>query len=221
MATRFANPFPRFFLDSGRLNSGGKLNFFEPGATTIRKDTFSDQALTTPNSNPVVLTESGVIPDIFLDGQYYVSYTTENDVIIDDADFVGEAATTFPTGTFTPQLNFGGNAVGIVYGIQSGNYQLSGTWCTCAVWFNLNSKGSSTGNATITGWPFPAQVSNSFEIGAPVGLALMAAPQNTTFGTFELGGTDFILRGDSNNLDDTDFSNTSVVVCNFAYPIVP
>ena len=221
MATRFANPFPRFFLDSGRLNSGGKLNFFEAGSTTIRKDTFSDQALTTPNSNPVVLTESGVIPDIFLDGQYYVSYTTENDVIIDDADFVGEAATTFPTGVFTPQLNFGGNAVGLTYGVQRGNYQLSGTWCTYAVWFNLNSKGSSVGQANVTGWPFTADVIDSFESGVSVGLGFMAAPQNTAYGTFQVGGTDLRLSGDSGFLDDTDFSNTSVVVINGSYPIVP
>ena len=123
MATRLSNPFPRFFNDSGTLLSGGKLNFFEAGSTTVRKDTYSDQGLTTANSNPVTLTESGVIPDIFLDGQYYVTLTDRNGILIDDADNVGDVA----EGTFAvwnSTTTYGSGGQNIVTG-SNGNVYVS------------------------------------------------------------------------------------------------
>lgn len=123
MANRFTNPFPRYFLDSGTLNSGGKLNFYEAGSTTVRKNTFSNEALTIANENPVTLTASGVIPDIWLDGTYYVTLTDKNGEIIDDADNVG----TVTEGTFavwSSTTTYGSGSTNIVTG-SDGNYYRS------------------------------------------------------------------------------------------------
>jgi hypothetical protein len=83
MSTRFTNPFARFFDTNASLLNGGKLNFYVDDAGTTRKDTYSDNALSVVNANPVVLTASGVIPDIFLSGAYRVVMTDSSDVQID------------------------------------------------------------------------------------------------------------------------------------------
>jgi hypothetical protein len=57
-AYRPLGTFPQYFLADGTVNDGGLINFYETDLTT-RKDTFSDQGLTIPNANPVVLDSSG------------------------------------------------------------------------------------------------------------------------------------------------------------------
>ncbi len=68
---------------------GGQLNFFEPGSTSTRKDTFSDQPGATANTNPVILDDQGVVPDIFLDGTYSVTLTDQGGVLVASADPIG------------------------------------------------------------------------------------------------------------------------------------
>jgi len=315
MANRFTNPFPRYFLDSGTLNSGGKLNFYEAGSTTVRKNTFSDEALTIANENPVTLTASGVIPDIWLDGTYYVTLTDKNGEIIDDADNVGtvtegtfavwSSTTTYGSGstnivtgsdgnyyrsitspnlgndpvsspsaweridflpfynsnvtysqndlvqdsgliyasqansntgnaltavaswlplggrsgTFTPAVEFGGASVGQTYGVQRGNYLLTGDWCIFSLWFNLNNKGTSTGNAKISGLPFNNAATDDFTYAGAVGLSLMASARTSPLFQVESGTNKLILRDDFGLLTNNEFSNSSVVAINGAYRI--
>jgi hypothetical protein len=90
MATRFTNPFPRFFNDNAALLPSGQLTFFEPGSTTTKKDTYSDIGLSTANANPVILSAGGVVPDIYLSGAYRVTIQDKSDNQIDEADNVGE-----------------------------------------------------------------------------------------------------------------------------------
>ena len=90
MATRFANPFPRFFNDNAALLPSGQLTFFEPGSTTTKKDTYSDIGLSTANANPVILSAGGVVPDIYLSGAYRVTIQDKSANQIDEADNVGE-----------------------------------------------------------------------------------------------------------------------------------
>lgn len=56
--------------------------------------------------------------------------------------------------TFTPTLEFGGSNTGISYSSQSGNYANIGDMVSINIFLSLSSKGSSVGNATITGLPF-------------------------------------------------------------------
>lgn len=72
MAVRNSNPAIRHFdKDTGAPLAGGQMFFFEPGSSTP-KDTFSDQAGTIPNANPVILDGNGVEPNIFGTGSYRI-----------------------------------------------------------------------------------------------------------------------------------------------------
>lgn len=60
--------------------SGGKANFYISGTST-RKDTYSDEAMSVVNANPVILDARGEA-DIYGDGSYKVVLTDSNDVEI-------------------------------------------------------------------------------------------------------------------------------------------
>ena len=81
--TRFVNPVPQFFDDAGNVLAGGKLYFYDTGTTDL-KNTYSDSALTTPNTNPVILDGEGRLADsdgsVFLSGSYNVHLKDSNDV---------------------------------------------------------------------------------------------------------------------------------------------
>ena len=60
----------------------------------------------------------------------------------------------YEEGTWTPALKFGGNAVGMAYGVQWGVYTKIGRLLHLFAVIILTAKGTSTGAATITGLPF-------------------------------------------------------------------
>jgi hypothetical protein len=59
----------------------------------------------------------------------------------------------YEEGTFTPGIAFGGNAVGVLYALQSGTYTKIGNRLLIDIAITLSDKGSSTGAATVTGLP--------------------------------------------------------------------
>ena len=87
MSNRFVFPKQQWVNANGNPLNGGKLYFYESGTTTP-KDTYSDEALTTPNTNPVVADSAGVFPDIWMDGTYTVKLTDADDVQIFSKDGV-------------------------------------------------------------------------------------------------------------------------------------
>ena len=80
MSNRFFNVVPQALNDAGTSLPGAKLHFYINGTTTDQ-NTYSDEALTTPNANPVVADGSGRFGNIFLSA---LSYT----VVLKDADNV-------------------------------------------------------------------------------------------------------------------------------------
>ena len=60
----------------------------------------------------------------------------------------------YEEGTWTPAFAFGGGTTGMTYSVQSGKYTKVGNSVTCTGRIVFSNKGSSTGNATITGLPF-------------------------------------------------------------------
>lgn len=69
---RYISPQPQYFTDLGLPLTGGRLYFYEP-STLIPKDTYSNTALTIPNTNPIVLATNGSpAVDIWLNGVYRV-----------------------------------------------------------------------------------------------------------------------------------------------------
>jgi hypothetical protein len=67
----------------------------------------------------------------------------------------------YEEGTWTPVVTFGGNSVGQTYSTQVGNYTKIGRQVFGQCYVNLSNKGSSTGDAYITGLPFTASSSGS------------------------------------------------------------
>lgn len=95
MANRFILPTWQVFDGNGDPLAGAKLYFYDTG-TLDAKNTYSDNALSTPNANPVVADSAGRFGDIFLEaGTYRVVLKDSNDVEIWDRDPVaGGLATT-------------------------------------------------------------------------------------------------------------------------------
>lgn len=66
----------------------------------------------------------------------------------------------YEEGTFTPGISFGGGTTGITYAAQVGNYTKIGRMVVAEFGVTLSAKGSSTGQAKITGLPVAANASS-------------------------------------------------------------
>lgn len=78
---RILNQAPQYLLSDGSVNAGGKLFFYETDLTTP-KNTWSDEAMTTLNSNPVIMDAAGrTLTDVWGDGEYGVVMTDADDVV--------------------------------------------------------------------------------------------------------------------------------------------
>lgn len=67
MSNRFSNPASQYFDSSGNPYIGGFLHFYIT-TTSTPTDTYSNPALTIPNTNPIELDTAGRLPDdVFLD----------------------------------------------------------------------------------------------------------------------------------------------------------
>lgn len=81
MSFRILNQAPQYLLADGSVNAGGKLYFYENDLTTP-KNTWSDEAMTTLNSNPVIMDASGrTLTDVWGLGEYGVKMTNAADVV--------------------------------------------------------------------------------------------------------------------------------------------
>ena len=134
----------------------------------------------------------------------------------------------YEEGTFTPVLGFGGGATGMAYTQQYGSYTKIGNMVHIKMRVHLSSKGSSTGDATITGFPFaPADnfSSVSFEVGKEVDTwSAMNTSSNYRFVHTE-GNEMQLKRIDSNTtqsfqqqVSDSDFTDTSDIRISYSYP---
>jgi hypothetical protein len=89
---RFSNPTPQYLDSNGNPLSGGKLYSYDVG-TLNAATTYSDEDLSTPNANPVVLDSAGRAGNVFFSGQLRFILKDSDDVQIWDRDYVGEGAT--------------------------------------------------------------------------------------------------------------------------------
>ena len=126
------------------------------------------------------------------------------------------------TGTFTPELSFGGATTGITYAAQLGYY----TRIANRIFFNfritLTSKGSATGDAVISGLPFDCAGGSNY---CPVTIRIAVIsfadyPQ----GRIEISSKTISLHEVTNagaltTLVDTNFADTSSIYVSGQYPI--
>lgn len=112
MAGRFTLPVVQVADSNGTPGAGNTLTFYV-SQTSTPLDTFSDDALTAANTNPVVADSAGRFPDIFLQDQdYKVVWKTAAGVTVKTADPVRAAepsSTAVVTVTTTTTLNAANN----------------------------------------------------------------------------------------------------------------
>lgn len=125
-------------------------------------------------------------------------------------------------GTFTPALKFGGGSTGLTYSAQNGTYSRIGSLVQFEITLVLSAKGSSTGNATITGMPFAAINSPTFPLYIAVGVT---APAGTTYNIAQITSTTLSLfgivggSGAAAFYTDASMSNTTQIFINGTYQI--
>lgn len=101
MSYRFAAPSQVFYNLAGTTPiPGGGWSFYEPGGTTTPKLTYSDEDLTTANSQPVLLDSSARLDvPVWCDGPYFAELKDANDVVV----WNGEITSGIPdTAVLTP-----------------------------------------------------------------------------------------------------------------------
>jgi hypothetical protein len=120
---------------------------------------------------------------------------------------------------WTPTLKFGGASVGITYSAQTGTFIKTGQFCYATFRITLTNKGSSTGAASITGFPFGTPGTASGEIGYYTGMSGSSGLSGYLGGgTFNLtlpGATGISIPTDAN------FTNSSDLIVTVIYPATP
>lgn len=123
--------------------------------------------------------------------------------------------------TWTPAVSFGGGTTGITYSAQNGRYSKIGKLVIANGSIILTSKGTSTGNASITGLPFVADttlVANYIAIlsGAltltlyPAFALVVSAAQTATLFQSNAAATPL-------NITDVNFAATTSLFFTFTY----
>jgi hypothetical protein len=125
----------------------------------------------------------------------------------------------YEEGTWTPTLRFSGDTTGITYGTRVGKYTKVGNFVFATGVIQLTNKGSVSGEATISGLPFPADETNrSYGGNGQVdtgGASLPQAIQCLAFGTLvynRYGNSDNFLA-----INNTNFTNSTVYFFNVIY----
>jgi hypothetical protein len=130
----------------------GDRTYFSGGSYGIASDTSETTIMpcgTTGTGNDGVLNlgkADARFKDLYLSGGVYLGGTGSANKLDD-----------YESGSFTPNINFGGGATGIAYGNRGGRYVKIGNFVFVRVGIRLTNKGSSTGGLRITGFPFAAE----------------------------------------------------------------
>jgi len=120
----------------------------------------------------------------------------------------------YEEGTFTPTVEFGGASTGITYVNRTARYVKIGTLVYVNIAVNLSDKGSSTGDAKITGLPFTqSSVGTNFpnlNLRSVAGITFT----NCLYATANDGTTEIQLMDDNGsgtqtNLTNSDFTTTA------------
>jgi hypothetical protein len=154
--------------------------------------------------------------------QFYVADVerfriTPNGVTFNGDTAAANALDDYEEGTWTMGVSFGGASVGVTTSVNTGTYTKIGRQVTVNGFIVLTSKGSSTGDATITGLPFTVgnysaptlrleniTFTNQFQGYADVATTLILLQEVTILGA-------------NTNLTNADFANNSSIMVSATY----
>lgn len=127
----------------------------------------------------------------------------------------------YEEGTWTMGVAFGGGSTGVTYANNTGTYTKIGRQVTVNGFIQLTSKGSSTGDATITGLPFViANSASNFSAATLVFSAITFTNQFQGFGTLNTTNIkleEITVLGAVTSISNADFANNSYIVLSFTY----
>jgi hypothetical protein len=127
----------------------------------------------------------------------------------------------YEEGTWTIGVTFGGAAVGVTTSSNTGTYTKIGRQVTVNAYLQLTSKGSSTGDAKLTGLPFTIASGNSFfsaassvffDITFANQFQVQGAQGSTTMDLLETS-----VLGTLSLITDVDFANNAGIVLSLTY----
>jgi hypothetical protein len=127
----------------------------------------------------------------------------------------------YEEGTWTIGMTFGGNSVGLTFAGNTGTYTKVGRQVTVNGFAALSNKGSSTGDAKITGLPFT--IPNNDSNYSALSLRFDGISHTGQFqgygviGTTTLNLEEITEAGSRGGIADTDFTNSSAVLFTFTY----
>lgn len=180
------------------------------------------------NSVAITATTLDTIQDIRTSASpLFVALTLSNGQIVFPATQVASSGANtlddYEEGTFTPGLAFGGASVDMTYNssYRNGSYTKIGRLVTVTGVIVLTAKGSSVGDATITGLPF-AVASGSSYYGVPSLMFNRVTFANQSEGRFSPGATTIDLyeiteAGVVSALTNADFADNSEVYFTATY----
>jgi hypothetical protein len=193
-----------YSADDGNAIAGSSHQFYVDGSSAMTIDSSGNVNITTGN----LILDSGAGIDFSATADGSGTMTSE---LLDD----------YEEGTWTIGVSFSGAAVGVTTTSNTGKYTKIGRQVTLTGYLVLTSKGSSTGNATITGLPFTIG-NNNANYSAPSLWFYSITFANILFANGTINSTSIALQesteaGVNSNITDADFANNSEVVLSFTY----
>jgi hypothetical protein len=127
----------------------------------------------------------------------------------------------YEEGTWTPAISFGGASVAVTYSEQSAQYTKVGRQVSISGRIFLSNKGTSTGDAVITGLPFTSGSTNPYS--APSSMRVNNVSfadmlqSNVRVNNTEIAISEVTNAGVISNINDANFVNTSDIYFSATY----
>lgn len=182
MANRFFSPDQQFLSNSGVPYAGGKLFFYATGTSTPL-NTYSDQALSIANTNPVVLDSNGQAGSIFLQNLAYK-------VVLEDVNnnqiWTMDPVYSSDYSSFAQFQPYAGNPNGKVAGVAGTQGALPGSSSVWDYVDNILYVCTTTGNAGAAVWTAVNAASAAAITPAPQGYLTLSSDPNNPIATTDL-----------------------------------
>lgn len=134
------------------------------------------------------------------------------------AVMTSELLANYEEGTWEPAVEFGGNSVGVTYGASSGGiYTKIGRTVYLSGIITLTNKGTSTGNALITGFPSTPVGSFAISIGFINALSFVGVPIFSIQNAAEIVLQEVTEGGVVTALTDAEFDNSTQIIFSVTY----
>ena len=203
-------------------------NLFLDGNTLSSTDTNGNIILAPDGTGTVSVTTAPIVPSGDRADSLGSATNSWDNLYMDGITFDDGSnilSTYVASTSWTPTLTFGGGSTGITYSTQSGTYTRIGNIAFVTMIIILTNKGSSTGNAVVTGFPltFSAQNENvccglwnliTFT-GTHTQVVINAEASTSNIRLFQCGENVAFA-----STTDANFANTSQIQSNFFLRVV-